>query len=105
MKYLLTTLNNTDSRAKATQDFIKMGFKINPQEIRFDSKDLPCVSERLDTIVSTDRDVFITETVNNLITVIGKNISSRINITGIDYQGSGVDVSLQVQDELTKITL
>lgn len=105
MKYLLTTLNRTDSRAKATKDFIKMGFSIDPRDIRYDDKDIPCVNKHIGALDSSDRSIAIGEKISRLVETISRNINSEISVDSTEETDKGIEVSLSVREEQIKLNI
>lgn len=104
MKYLLTSLNHTDSRAKATKNYIKMAFCIDPREIRYD-KTIPCINKSIGSLLTSDRSTTINERLTKVISNISDSIESNVNINGVEESIKGFDVSLSVNEEIIKVSV
>lgn len=104
MKYLLTTLNTTESKARAVRDYILLGFKIDPRDIRF-NKDIPTITKVIGEIDPSDREIIITERVNKLMSKIATSLKVNISVESIEEVSSGFTFSIRVEEELISVNL
>lgn len=103
MNYILTSLNRTSSRATAAKDFIKLGFSVNPRDIRYD--DLPSLSTQVTAVNQEERDTLIRERLMTLIERIGAGLNTTIALRSYNNYHDRVEVAIQVQEDLLKFRL
>lgn len=104
MKYLLTSLNHTDSRAKATKNYIQMAFSIDPRDIRYD-KNIPSINKKIGSLIQSDRSTLLTERLSKVVSDISESIKSNVTIGGVRESSDGVEVVLNVNEESIKVNV
>jgi hypothetical protein len=104
MNYLLTSVNKTQSRAIAVRDYIKMAFKIAPNEIRYDSN-IPSMDTNLTSIGKDVRELTIKERITNLISDIQISTEKVSLNSVIEVTDSKYEVSITVGEENLKFKL
>lgn len=104
MKYLLTSLNSTDSRAKAVKDYIKMGFSINPYEIRYGDK-IPSIDKTIWANSIENRDLHLRESLDSLVQNISSNINSNVSVSGMTESGEDLLINLSVNNDKINVII
>lgn len=104
MNYLLTSINKTQERTPSLKDYIKMAFKINPKDIRYDSN-IPAIDLNLSAIAKELREITIRERVNSFISNIQGSIGGvRLNSIK-EIKNNRYEVELIVNEEKLKFKL
>lgn len=103
MKYILTSLNQTTSRAIAVKNYIQMAFRIDPREVRYDS--VPSILTRVTEVVPAEREILIQERIESLINSISRSLGVTIAIISIESTNDRMLVNLQVEEEQIKVKL
>lgn len=102
MDYLLSSLNSTTERASAIRDFIRMGFGMNPRDIRYDR--LASMDLTVKTSSENDRNAIISERIHSLVEEIQSSMDTKIEVNGINID-SDVNISLTINDQLLEFKL
>jgi len=103
MKYILTSLNQTTSRALAVKNYIQMAFRIDPREIRYDR--VPSIVTRVTEVNPAEREILIRERIDSVITDISRTLGVNVNIIGIESTNDKMLLNIQVEEELIRVKL
>jgi len=103
MIFLLSSLNSTQSRASAIRDYIRLGFSITPNDIRYD--ELPNINRTITSIDQLSRDAIIKTRLMDLVNKISSDMSVPVDFINYEEIGNKITISLRVREELLKFVL
>lgn len=102
MDYLLSSMNSTSERALAIRDYIRMGFGINPRDIRFDK--IASIDLEVKTKSEDDRNAIIGERIHSLVENIQSSMDTKIEVNSIDIS-KDVNIRLTINEQLLEFKL